>query len=66
MTYQTICCMCLRETPSTESLIELIQLKRLLGFVELNFGLSFCSSCADKPITVNQIKTLRNDSKWSY
>lgn len=55
--------MCLRETPLAEYITELEAMKRILGFVSLNFyydfhfkTLSFCPNCAKKPITVEQLK----------
>jgi len=72
MKYQSFCCVCLRETPSTENICELSHIKSKLGFVEINVHfdftfrtLNFCSSCANKPITIEKLKHIGNHNKGS-
>jgi hypothetical protein len=78
MEYKSICGMCGRQTPPKENLFEHLNMKKTLGFVEVNVqyidenlnyrinSINFCPTCAQKPYTIDNLKIVRNFNEWSY
>jgi hypothetical protein len=75
--FKSICCVCGRETPACDDIMELGYMKEKCGFtrVEVYTGwsrgiklrsINFCPSCASKSYTIEELKTIGNYNCWSY
>jgi hypothetical protein len=82
MKYNSICCICGRETERFDGLMEHVYNKAKDGYiaVEVSFSryteegnfqkhirsIDFCYSCSRKSYTIEELKTIGNYNQWSY
>ncbi|NIQ17142.1 MAG: hypothetical protein GTO02_23005 [Candidatus Dadabacteria bacterium] len=71
MKYNSICCVCGRQTPYCDHIVEHAYLKEKMGFIEVQINwpsrkINFCPSCSRKSYTIEELKTVGNYNQWSY
>lgn len=74
MEYYSICCICGRKSPSSNTISEHSWTKEKAGYIQVQTQwafdkirkLNFCSSCAEKSYTIEELKTVGSYNDWSY